>query len=126
MIITKTPYRISFFGGGSDYPQWYQNNGGVVLSTTINKYIYISCRFSPKYFKKKYRRVWRKIENVQTAKEINAMKMNAMKMPIRAMSHEMKKKDEMSHAKKKDEMKKMNAMKKMEELTPAQKKLPAG
>ena len=59
-------------------------------------------------------------------KEINAMKMNAMKMPIRAMSHEMKKKDEMSHAKKKDEMKKMNAMKKMEELTPAQKKLPAG
>ena len=49
-----------------------------------------------------------------------------MKMPIRAMSHEMKKKDEMSHAKKKDEMKKMNAMKKMEELTPAQKKLPAG
>ena len=71
MIISKTPYRISFFGGGSDYPAWYKKYGGEVLSTTIDKYIYISCRFSPKYFKKKYRIVWRKIENVQTAKEIN-------------------------------------------------------
>ena len=41
MIITKTPYRISFFGGGSDYPAWYKKNGGAVLSTTIDKYIYI-------------------------------------------------------------------------------------
>ena len=51
MIITKTPYRISFFGGGSDYPSWYKKNGGAVLSTTIDKYIFISCRFSPEYFK---------------------------------------------------------------------------
>ena len=50
MIITKTPYRISFFGGGSDYPSWYRKNGGAVLSTTIDKHIYITCRFSPKYF----------------------------------------------------------------------------
>ena len=71
MIITKTPYRISFFGGGSDYPSWYRKNGGSVLSTTIDKYIYISCRFSPKYFKHKYRIVWRKIENVQKINEIN-------------------------------------------------------
>ena len=71
MIITKTPYRISFFGGGSDYPLWYRKNGGAVLSTTIDKYIYISCRFSPSYFKKKYRIVWRKIENVQRASQIN-------------------------------------------------------
>ena len=41
MIITKTPYRISFFGGGSDYPSWYRKNGGSVLSTTIDKYMYI-------------------------------------------------------------------------------------
>ena len=41
MIITKTPYRISFFGGGSDYPEWYKEHGGMVLSTTIDKYIYI-------------------------------------------------------------------------------------
>ena len=71
MIITKTPYRISFFGGGSDYPEWYKKNGGAVLSTTIDKYIYISCRFSPNYFKQKYRIVWRKIENVKNLKEIN-------------------------------------------------------
>ena len=71
MIITKTPYRISFFGGGSDYPSWYKRNGGAVLSTTIDKYIYISCRFSPNYFKKKYRIVWRKIENVQRINQIN-------------------------------------------------------
>ena len=70
MIITKTPYRISFFGGGSDYPSWYRKNGGAVLSTTIDKYIYISCRYSPNYFKKKYRIVWRKIENVQKINQI--------------------------------------------------------
>ena len=42
MIITKTPYRISFFGGGSDYPEWFTKNGGAVLSTTIDKHIYIA------------------------------------------------------------------------------------
>ena len=71
MIITKTPYRISFFGGGSDYPSWYRKNGGAVLSTTIDKHIYITCRFSPKYFKEKYRIVWRKIENVKNINNIN-------------------------------------------------------
>ena len=40
MIITKTPYRISFFGGGTDYSEWYRENGGAFLSATINKYIY--------------------------------------------------------------------------------------
>ena len=39
MIITKTPYRISFFGGGSDYPSWYLKNGGAVLSTKIDKFV---------------------------------------------------------------------------------------
>jgi len=71
MIITKTPYRISFFGGGSDYPSWYKKNGGAVLSSTIDKHIYITCRFSPSYFKQKYRIVWRKIENVKNINEIN-------------------------------------------------------
>ena len=43
MIISKTPYRISFFGGGSDYPEWFKNPGnyGEVISTTINKYIFV-------------------------------------------------------------------------------------
>ncbi len=71
MIVTKTPYRISFFGGGSDYPSWYKRNGGAVLSTTIDKHIYITCRFSPQYFKQKYRIVWRKIENVKNINQIN-------------------------------------------------------
>ena len=65
MIITKTPYRISFFGGGSDYPQWYNKFGGSVLSTTIDKFIYISCRKLPPFFDHNYRVVWSKIENVK-------------------------------------------------------------
>ena len=44
MIISKTPYRISFFGGGSDYPEWYTKNGGKILSSTIDKHIYLSFR----------------------------------------------------------------------------------
>jgi len=55
MIISRTPFRISFFGGGTDYPVWYRENGGVVLSTTIDKYCYISCRFLPPFFGYKYR-----------------------------------------------------------------------
>ena len=70
MIITKTPYRISFFGGGSDYPEWYNKHGGSVLSTTIDKHIYITSRFLPGFFKHKYRFVWSKIENVSNIEEI--------------------------------------------------------
>ncbi|MDC0059711.1 hypothetical protein OAJ18_01680 [Pelagibacteraceae bacterium] len=70
MIITKTPYRISFFGGGSDYPLWYQENGGEVLSTTIDKYIYLSCRNLPPFFNHKHRIVWSKVELVKNIKEI--------------------------------------------------------
>ncbi|MBI5606377.1 MAG: kinase [Deltaproteobacteria bacterium] len=54
MIITRTPFRISFFGGGTDYPVWYREHGGAVLSTTINKYCYINCRFLPPFFTYKY------------------------------------------------------------------------
>jgi len=50
MIITRTPFRISFFGGGTDYPVWYEEYGGAVLSVTINKYCYISCRYLPPFF----------------------------------------------------------------------------
>lgn len=64
MIITRTPFRISFFGGGTDYPTWYRENGGVVVATTIDKYCYISCRYLPPFFEHKYRVVYSKIENV--------------------------------------------------------------
>lgn len=64
MIISKTPYRISFFGGGTDFPAWYRENGGAVLSTTIDKYCYISCRNLPPFFEHKHRFVYSIIEDV--------------------------------------------------------------
>ncbi|HVY68710.1 MAG TPA: kinase [Verrucomicrobiae bacterium] len=63
MIITRTPYRISFFGGGTDYPGWYRAHGGSVLSTTIDKYCHISCRYLPPFFDTRYRVVYSRIEN---------------------------------------------------------------
>lgn len=70
MIVTRTPFRISFFGGGTDYPTWYQQHGGVVLATTIDKYCYISCRHLPPFFEHKHRIVYSKIENVRSIAEI--------------------------------------------------------
>lgn len=70
MIITKTPYRISFFGGGTDNPAWCRENGGRVLSTTFDKYCYISVRPLPQFFDHKYRVVYSKIESVNCIKEI--------------------------------------------------------
>jgi len=70
VIISKTPYRISFFGGGSDYPEWYLKNGGAVISSTINKYIYISCRELPPFFRHKHRIVYSKIELIKKISDI--------------------------------------------------------
>ena len=70
MIITRTPFRISFFGGGTDYPGWFRNHGGAVLSTTIDKYCYISCRFLPPFFEHRHRIVYSKIENVRDIRDI--------------------------------------------------------
>jgi len=71
MIITRTPFRISFFGGGTDYPAWYQNHGGAVLASTIDKYCYISCRYLPQFFEHRHRIVYSKIENVKSIGEIS-------------------------------------------------------
>ncbi|MEO6595992.1 MAG: kinase [Planctomycetota bacterium] len=70
MIISRTPFRISFFGGGTDYPDWYRTHGGAVLATTIDKYCYLSCRFLPPFFDYRYRVVWSKVENKRTIEEI--------------------------------------------------------
>jgi D-glycero-alpha-D-manno-heptose-7-phosphate kinase len=70
MIISSTPFRISFFGGGTDYPAWYREHGGAVLGTTINKHCYITCRYLPPFFDHKYRVVYSKIENCQSVDEI--------------------------------------------------------
>jgi len=71
MIISRTPFRISFFGGGTDFPVWYNENGGSVLSTTIDKYCYITCRYLPPYFDHKYRIRYTEKEETQYAHEIN-------------------------------------------------------
>ena len=70
MIICRTPTRISFFGGGTDYPAWYQIHGGMVLSTSINKYSYITVRYLPKFFDYKYRIRYYRTEETQTLEEI--------------------------------------------------------
>ena len=70
MIISRTPFRISFFGGGSDYPSWYNLNGGQVLSTTINKYCFINIRYLPKFFNYKYRIRYYRTEEVNRTSEI--------------------------------------------------------
>jgi len=70
MIISKTPFRVSFFGGGTDYPVWYKENGGAVLSTTIDKYCYLTVRYLPPFFPHKHRIVYSKIEAVNEIKEI--------------------------------------------------------
>lgn len=70
MVISRTPFRISFFGGGTDYPAWYKKHGGSVLATTINKYCYLTTRFLPPFFGDKYRIAYSKIESCKTLNEI--------------------------------------------------------
>jgi D-glycero-alpha-D-manno-heptose-7-phosphate kinase len=71
MIISRTPFRISFFGGGTDYPAWYRTHGGSVLVTTIDKYCYLSCRYYPPFFEHKFRIVYIKSEDCKTVEEIS-------------------------------------------------------
>lgn len=70
MIISRTPHRISFFGGGTDYPEYYLNHGGKVLGATINKYSYLNVRQLPPFFDHKHRIVYSKQENVNNLDEI--------------------------------------------------------
>lgn len=71
MIIVRTPLRVSFFGGGTDHPTWFNaGEKGAVLSTTIDKYIYVTLRKLPRIFDFNYRVAWRKVEEVKTINEI--------------------------------------------------------
>ena len=70
MIISKTPFRMSLFGGGTDYPDWYEKNGGSVIGATIDKYCYISVRYLPPFFEHKHRVVWSNIELINEIDEI--------------------------------------------------------
>ena len=70
MIITRTPLRVSFCGGGTDFPAWFTGHGGAVVSVVIDKYCYISCRELPPFFEYKSRFVWSKIESVNALSQI--------------------------------------------------------
>ncbi|HEY9759759.1 MAG TPA: hypothetical protein V6C97_31660 [Oculatellaceae cyanobacterium] len=73
MIIVRTPLRVSFFGGGTDHPVWFKGAGanrGAVLSTSINKYVYLTLRRLPPIFDFKYRIAWRIVEQVNNVDDI--------------------------------------------------------
>jgi len=69
-VISRSPYRVSFFGGGTDYPAWYRDNPGAVLATSINKYCYLMCRWLPPFFEHKHTITWSQVERVQEIDEI--------------------------------------------------------
>jgi D-glycero-alpha-D-manno-heptose-7-phosphate kinase len=70
MIISRTPFRVSFLGGGTDYPAWYREHGGAVLAATIDKFCYLTCRYLPPFFDHRFRVVYSKIENRQSVGQI--------------------------------------------------------
>lgn len=80
MIITKTPFRMSFFGGGTDMPEFFRENGGAVLSTTFDKYCYVNVRHLPRFFDYSTELTYSNIERVSSVEDIqhpairNAMK----------------------------------------------------
>lgn len=70
MILSRAPLRVSFFGGGTDQPEWFERYGGAVLSTTIAKYVYVKIRHLPSVFPFKHRVVWRKNEQALELEDI--------------------------------------------------------
>ncbi len=79
MIITKTPFRMSFFGGGTDVKEFYEKYGGSVISTTFDKYVYVTVRHLPRFFSYKNQVTYSKIERTEKASQIeHPMVRNAM------------------------------------------------
>lgn len=80
MVITQTPFRISFFGGGTDFAEFYREHGGSVISTTFDKYCYVTASHLPRFFEHKNSIVYSRIEKTNSVEEIrhpavrNAMK----------------------------------------------------
>jgi len=70
MIISRTPYRMSFFGGGTDYNPYFEKYGGSVISATINKYCYVTLRHLPPFFEHKYQIKWSCVESVNRIEDI--------------------------------------------------------
>ena len=93
MIITQTPFRMSFFGGGTDMESFFKENGGAVLSTTFDKYCYVNVRHLPRFFDYSTELSYSKTERVTNIDDIqhpairNAMKMNrSISWKIRSLS----------------------------------------
>ena len=81
MIITKTPFRMSFFGGGTDMPQYFKNKKGAVLSTTFDKFVYVTVRHLPRFFDYTTEVIYSKSERVNQIDKIeHPMVRNAIKM----------------------------------------------
>lgn len=81
MIITKTPFRISFFGGGTDMPDFFNNYGGTVISTSFDKYVYVTVRHLPRFFDYSTELIYSKTERINDINEMqHPMVRNAMKM----------------------------------------------
>ena len=70
MIISRTPFRVSFFGGGTDFPIWYKNNSSKVINVAINKYCYLNVRRLPPFFKYKFRLRYHQTEEVKLINKI--------------------------------------------------------
>ena len=71
MIISKTPFRLSFYGGGLDYPSWYKKNSARVLCAGLNYYCYLTVRELPPFFNHKYRVSYSKVEEENSISDIN-------------------------------------------------------
>lgn len=81
MVISQTPFRMSFFGGGTDFPDYYKEHGGAVISTTFDKYCYVSVRHLPRFFEYRNELIYSKIERVKhTADIVHPAIRNAMQM----------------------------------------------
>ena len=70
MIVSRAPFRISFFGGGTDFPYWYEKNETLIISTSISKYCNIIGREYPQFFEYSNRISWSKIEEVSDIQDI--------------------------------------------------------
>ena len=71
MIITKTPFRMSFFGGGTDLKEFYEEYGGAVLSSTFDKYVYVTVRHLPRFFDYKNQLTYSKIGTIGSGSRID-------------------------------------------------------
>ena len=88
MIITKTPFRMSFFGGGTDIEEFFNEYGGAVLSTTFDKYCYVNVRHLPRFFEYSTEITYSKIERV---KDIAALEHPAIREAIKMLDmHEIR------------------------------------